>query len=302
MRPRYFNEVPQAPEYFSDEDSGSYEEEENELLAGNTLPPLVLKPDPLLQQFVVEPKGRLAGVYATPADSISDTRDRFSSLPADTIREIASKMSVGDIVRTCRVSKRFNEEICTNENFWRYMVRRYYPAEEDKIGMIRTAEPEDMTAHNDNPLRAIIAPVIPDGADPLPTYSVRTTKSIQRPFAPRANLIEGKMVHVNPGAPKFKFSNWKAYYIYLSDNEEKARKRRQIESARAIFRNPVFRNYDQARQEYIIENMIAMGLGREDAMQLSFQEGLKAFKPQPQLQLYPQPVEQPNPLAILFGL
>lgn len=45
--------------------------------------------------------------------------DQFSHLPPDAIINIALYEPIGSIARLCQVSRRFNDIICSNNNFWR---------------------------------------------------------------------------------------------------------------------------------------------------------------------------------------
>jgi hypothetical protein len=52
--------------------------------------------------------------------------DYFSTLPAERIVDIALTLPVRSIRRLCQSSKRFNDIICDNDNFWRHKLMRDY--------------------------------------------------------------------------------------------------------------------------------------------------------------------------------
>jgi hypothetical protein len=54
------------------------------------------------------------------------TLDAFASVPSDVVRVIALGMTLDAIAKTCLTSKRFNELICNNEDFWRLRLQQDY--------------------------------------------------------------------------------------------------------------------------------------------------------------------------------
>lgn len=52
--------------------------------------------------------------------------DAFAGVPSDVVRVIALGMTLDAIAKTCLTSKRFNELICNNEDFWRLRLQQDY--------------------------------------------------------------------------------------------------------------------------------------------------------------------------------
>lgn len=203
---------------------------------------------------------------------MADITNHISESPGDMIREIASKMSPGDIIALCKTSRQFNAEICSNERFWMYMVRRHFPAEEKNIGMIRETRSG--------------GEMIPSGAEPLPLYYAKPSRKSYANMRDEMNkthyIIEGKVVkptdiarYWDPNHPndprtmglilpehvkKFKFSDWKAYFIYLYEMEKELKTARQNELAEKILSNPVFKAKKNSEKEAIYAEMIRRGM------------------------------------------
>ncbi len=51
----------------------------------------------------------------------------YESMPNDVLRKIALNLSLHDLVSNCRLSRRFNIVICSNELFWNEKVRKDFP-------------------------------------------------------------------------------------------------------------------------------------------------------------------------------
>jgi len=197
--------------------------------------------------------------------------DRFSALDANVIRQVASNMTLGDIIDTCKTSTRFNKEICENQNFWRSLVQKHFPGEVDNIAKARDWPYQNAPSHHGAkflpthdiaPVR--LGPTAPVGLNPgtLDHQLWSNSNALNFKTVTQGYTINGETVPAT--SQKFNFTNWKDYFVYLHDKDKQRKIQDRITKATAIFRHAGYRDATPQRQQEIINTLISKGMDSDE--------------------------------------
>lgn len=79
------------------------------------------------------PRSRSPARRSPASPSRAGPTDIFIDMPEDTIISIAHTLSVADIGRFCRASKRFNQVICKSDRYWEARLEKQNPIIAEKL-------------------------------------------------------------------------------------------------------------------------------------------------------------------------
>ena len=76
----------------------------------------------------------------SPSKPLPNGEDPFLNIPPEIIRVMGQNMKLVDLDKSCRLSTRFNQLLCNNEDFWHEKVRLDFPGE--KVLLIDARNPD----------------------------------------------------------------------------------------------------------------------------------------------------------------